>query len=69
MEFQATDDQPIDEEVAFWRGFIAWWAREKATPVPARAWEALKRAQRRSCLTDNAQGLARRVNTGSTCVR
>jgi hypothetical protein len=33
------------EEAAFWRGFIEWWAREKAVPVPPRAWEALARAQ------------------------
>ena len=37
MEPQATDNPAVDEEVAFWRGFIAWWAREKTTPVPARA--------------------------------
>jgi len=48
VEPQAADDPAVDEEVAFWRGFIAWWAREKATPAPARAWEALKRAQRRA---------------------
>ena len=48
MERQVADDPAVDEEVAFWRGFIAWWAREKAAPVPARAREALKRAQRRA---------------------
>lgn len=33
------------EEVAFWRGFIVWWVREKDAPVPRRAWEALARAE------------------------
>lgn len=37
-----------DDEIAFWRGFITWWAQEKADPVPTRAWEALERAQRRA---------------------
>jgi hypothetical protein len=43
-----TDDQPVDDEVAFWRGFITWWAQEKSEPVPARAWQALERAQSRA---------------------
>lgn len=30
-----------DGEIAFWRGFIVWWSREKEGPVPLRAWEAL----------------------------
>lgn len=34
-----------DEEVAFWRRFIEWWAREKEGPVPTRAWEALNLAE------------------------
>ena len=34
-----------DEEVAFWRGFIQWWARETDGPVPSRAWEALACAE------------------------
>ena len=36
-----------DEEVAFWRGFIEWWAREREGPVPPRAWEALACAERK----------------------
>jgi hypothetical protein len=38
-------DRAPTEEVAFWRGFIVWWAREKAGPVPSRAWQALARAE------------------------
>jgi len=57
VEPQATDNPAVDEEVAFWRGFIAWWAREKTAPVPARAWEALERAQHRA-------ELAEATNTG-----
>ena len=41
MDRYGGDEQPVDDEVAFWRGFIAWWMREKAAPVPPRAWEAL----------------------------
>jgi hypothetical protein len=37
----------LDEEVAFWRRFIERWAREKADPVPSRAWEALAYAERK----------------------
>jgi len=40
-------DGLAEEELAFWREFIAWWARKKDTPVPVRAWEALARAERR----------------------
>jgi hypothetical protein len=36
-----------DSEVAFWRGFVEWWARERSEPVPQRAWEALARASAR----------------------
>ncbi len=52
MEAHAANDQPIDDEVAFWRGFITWWARQKIEPVPIRAWEALERAQRRAELAE-----------------
>lgn len=38
---------PPDDEVAFWQGFIVWWAREGRGPVPARAWQALALAQAR----------------------
>lgn len=38
---------PPDDEVAFWQGFIEWWARERRGPVPARAWQALALAQAR----------------------
>ena len=41
MQSQTSAADPADEEVAFWRGFIEWWAREKEEPVPPRAWEAL----------------------------
>lgn len=34
-----------DAEIAFWRGFIAWWEREKDLPVPPRAWDALALAR------------------------
>jgi hypothetical protein len=47
-EPQAADDPAVDEEVAFWRGFITWWKQEKAEPVPVRAWVALALAQRRA---------------------
>jgi hypothetical protein len=42
-----SDVETVDEEVAFWRGFIEWWAREKDEPVPPRAWEALDYAERK----------------------
>jgi hypothetical protein len=51
VEPHAADDQPDDDEVAFWRGFITWWAREKSEPVPTRAWEALERASGEPCCT------------------
>jgi hypothetical protein len=35
----------VDDEVAFWRGFIAWWVREREGPVPSRAWDALAWAE------------------------
>ena len=41
-----------DEEVAFWRGFIIWWAQAQAEPVPERAWAALALAQRRAELAE-----------------
>jgi hypothetical protein len=37
----------VEEEVAFWRGFIHRWAREKDEPAPPRAWEALFYAERK----------------------
>lgn len=40
-------DQP-GAEVAFWRGFIEYWAREHDEPVPERAWAALGHAEQRS---------------------
>jgi hypothetical protein len=48
LESHADDD----DEVAFWRCFIVWWAREKLEPIPPRAWEALEVAQRRAELTE-----------------
>jgi hypothetical protein len=39
VKLDPTDEQPDDDEVAFWRGFIAWWMREKAAPAPLRAWK------------------------------
>jgi hypothetical protein len=39
------DQQEPDEEVAFWRGFIEWWIRDRDDPVPPRAWEALALAE------------------------
>jgi hypothetical protein len=41
----SSEPAPAEEEVAFWRGFIEWWARERREPVPPRAWEALARAE------------------------
>lgn len=41
---------PPDEEVAFWRGFIEWWARQNEEPVPERAWAALNDAEERACV-------------------
>ena len=40
--------QDLSEEVAFWRDFIEWWAREREMPVPPRAWEALAYAQEKT---------------------
>jgi hypothetical protein len=37
--------EEASDEIAFWRGFIEWWAREKQEPVPPRAWEALACAE------------------------
>jgi hypothetical protein len=48
MDRHCADGQPVDDEIEFWRGFIIWWVREKAAPVPARAWEALALAERRN---------------------
>ena len=45
-EPQAADDPALDEEVAFWRGFMTWWAQEKAEPVPARVSAVLAYAER-----------------------
>jgi hypothetical protein len=39
--------ETADEEVAFWRGFIERWAREKDEPVPPRVWAALAYAERK----------------------
>jgi len=47
-------DTVLSDEVAFWRGFITWWAQAKSEPVPARAWAALERAQRRAELAEGA---------------
>jgi len=41
------ETSPVAGEVAFWRGFIAWWAREHSEPVSDRAWAALERAESR----------------------
>jgi hypothetical protein len=46
LDVHPSDDDPSDE-VAFWRGFIAWWAREKDEPIPARAWAALTHAEQK----------------------
>ena len=51
----------LDEEVAFWRGFIAWWAREREGPVPERAWDALVRAEAKRCATEGADARRRRL--------
>ena len=45
---------PPDEEVAFWRGFIEWWAREYRERVPERAWAALALAEGRTSRTSDA---------------
>ena len=55
-----TDQAPshdLSEEVAFWRGFIEWWVREREGRVPPRAWEALAVAESRrsSCLDEQIQ--------------
>ena len=34
-----------DEEVAFWRGFIAWWEAKEGKPATPRMREALAYAQ------------------------
>jgi hypothetical protein len=45
MQQRTPSIDPADDEVAFWRGFIVWWAGEEQEPVPARAWEALANAE------------------------
>jgi hypothetical protein len=59
VEPPTADDKTYDDEVAFWRGFITWWAREKAVPVPLRAWKALTLAQRRAEQQQRQQDEAR----------
>jgi hypothetical protein len=49
----------LDEEVTFWRGFIAWWAREREGPVPKRAWDALSRAEAKRCAMQDADAKRR----------
>lgn len=46
-----------EEEIAFWRGFVEWWVRERDGPVPTRAWEALTAAEsrRRNCPGEQIQ--------------
>jgi len=48
MDRNVGDDQPVDDEVSFWRGFIAWWIKNRADPVPRRAWKALDLAERKA---------------------
>jgi hypothetical protein len=50
MHVDESPYDPDDEEVAFWRGFIEWWARERDGPAPPRAWEALDHANREARL-------------------
>jgi hypothetical protein len=47
MHEQTPAVDQADEEVAFWRSFIEWWAREEKGPLPPRAWEALDYAERK----------------------
>jgi len=60
MDRYGGDEQPVDDEVAFWRGFIAWWMREKAAPVPPRAWKALALAEARQCLVRRVESVGLR---------
>jgi len=48
MNDDSIDNSLGEEEVAFWRGFIEWWARERDNPVPPRAWEALNAAENKA---------------------
>ena len=48
MDVDQSARAAVEEEVAFWRGFIEWWARERDDPVPPRAWEALGHADRKA---------------------
>lgn len=48
MSKQTAREELVEEEVAFWRRFIEWWARERDGPVPVRGWEALAAAERKA---------------------
>ena len=48
------------DEIAFWRGFIEWWVRERDGPVPPRAWEALATAEAKGRPADDAKRPASR---------
>ena len=54
-----------DEEVAFWRSFIAWWEAKEDRPATLRMRQALARAERRRQALENgshAPILKRRVH-------
>ena len=44
------------DEVAFWRGFIEWWVREREGPVPPKAWDALAAAEQEAAYAEDAPG-------------
>lgn len=54
MDTDRVEEEPT-EEVAFWRGFIEWWAREERAPVPSQAWAALAQAERKRPKTSTDQ--------------
>ena len=43
-----SDDKPsdiVEEEIAFWRGFIGWWEAKEGRPATLRMREALAYAE------------------------
>jgi hypothetical protein len=57
LMLESETESLAEEEIAFWRGFVEWWVRDREGPVPPRAWEALASAESRrgSCLDEQIQ--------------
>ena len=53
-----SDDIPTDsveEEIAFWRGFIGWWEAKEGRPATPRMREALAYAEAKRALRDGSK--------------